>query len=167
MPDTMPSRQDVTAKPLMHIILKDAQETQKFGRRIASLLRPRDVLALSGDLGTGKSTLARAIIQEQTGQDEVPSPTFTLVQTYERPNQAAIWHFDCYRLTQAEEAYELGIEDAFDEAICLIEWPEKLDNLLPSNSLWLVFKEMGESRQLDILGPQSWAERLHTLDLET
>ena len=160
MPDTFENAQ------ILRISLKGAQDTQAFGRTLAAILRVGDVVALSGDLGVGKSTLARAVIQKLTNQDEVPSPTFTLVQTYGCPNGDQVWHFDCYRLSQAEEAYELGIEEAFDDAICLIEWPEKLEGLLPSQCLWLVLEEAGNGRQLDIFGTPNWAQRLKALDLE-
>ena len=98
----------------------------------------RDVIALRGDLGAGKTVFARAFIRARTRPDEeVPSPTFTLVQVYEPAGRAdaAIWHFDLFRLATAEDALELGIEDAFGGAISLIEWPERLGRLLPASRL--------------------------------
>jgi tRNA threonylcarbamoyladenosine biosynthesis protein TsaE len=111
--------------------LPDEAATAALARRIAALARAGDVIALHGDLGTGKTFFARAFI----GEADVPSPTFTLVQTYARPDGPAIWHFDLYRLKQASEAVELDIEDAFGEGISLIEWPERLGTLLPAERL--------------------------------
>ena len=106
-------------------------ETAQIAQDIAGLLRPGHVILLKGELGAGKSTFARALIQALCGADtEVPSPTFTLVQTYEAP-QFVLWHFDLYRLNHSEEIYELGIEEAYASGVCLIEWPERLGPYLP------------------------------------
>jgi tRNA threonylcarbamoyladenosine biosynthesis protein TsaE len=113
------------------IELDDEEATIRLGRRLAGLAREGDVIALEGDLGTGKSTLARSFIRAATTPDEeVPSPTFTLVQTYDS-EAAPIWHFDLYRLDKPDDAYELGIEEAFADGVCLIEWPDRLGRLLP------------------------------------
>src|ERR1700760_183578 len=98
--------------------------------RIAAVAEPADIIALKGEIGTGKTTLARAFIRARGNLDEVPSPTFTLVQVYDA-GSTAIWHFDLYRLRRPEDAWELGIEDAFASAISLIEWPERLGEVLP------------------------------------
>ncbi len=113
------------------LALANEAATAALARRIAALARPGDVIALHGDLGAGKTFFARAFI----GEADVPSPTFTLVQTYSRGDGAPIWHFDLYRLKQAGEAVELDIEDAFAEGISLIEWPERLGGLLPAERL--------------------------------
>ena len=110
--------------------LPDETATAGLAARLAALARPGDVIALKGELGAGKTTLARAFIAAKGGGGDVPSPTFTLVQLYELP-EVAIWHFDCYRLRDPEEAWELGIEDAFRDGISLIEWPERLGPLVP------------------------------------
>ena len=95
------------------IELPDEAATAALATRLARLVRRGDVIALKGELGAGKTVFARAFIQARAGGgEEVPSPTFTLVQVYEMPD-AALWHFDCYRLRDPEEAWELGIEDAF------------------------------------------------------
>jgi tRNA threonylcarbamoyladenosine biosynthesis protein TsaE len=117
------------------IDLPDEAATLRLGAALARQARPGDVLLLSGDLGAGKSTLARAFIRALTSpEEEVPSPTFTLVQTYDGAS-GEIWHFDLYRLERPEESWELGIEDAFIDGICLIEWPDRLGGLVPRQRL--------------------------------
>lgn len=108
------------------------QDTVNIGKQLAKIAQRGDVFALFGTLGMGKSVLARAFIQSFIGQKEVPSPTFTLLQTYETPN-FEIFHFDLYRIKSAEEIFELGMEEALYEGVCLIEWPEKMKNYLPKN----------------------------------
>ena len=114
--------------------LPDEAATAALAARIAELARAGDVIALKGELGAGKTSFARAFIRARGAAGEVPSPTFTLVQMYEL-GESAIWHFDCYRLRRPEEAWELAIEDAFNDGISLIEWPERLGPLLPARRL--------------------------------
>ena len=105
------------------------------------------MIALKGELGAGKTSFARAFIRARGGDDdEVPSPTFTLVQIYELPG-ATIWHFDLYRLRDPEEAWELGIEDAFRDGISLIEWPERLGALLPARRLEIALELSAAGRR--------------------
>ncbi len=136
------------------LTLPDEAATAALARRIAGFARPGDVIALMGDLGSGKTFFARAFI----GEDEVPSPTFTLVQIYDRPI-GRIWHFDLYRLNQAREAIELDIEDAFAEGISLIEWPERLGPLLPAERLDVALDFLAEpqARSLALTGRGRWA----------
>lgn len=115
--------------------LADETATRALAEALARLARPGDLLALEGTLGAGKSTFARAFIRALTSPDEeVPSPTFTLVQTYDAED-ATLWHFDLYRLEKPEDAYELGLEDALSDGICLMEWPERLGRLMPRHRL--------------------------------
>lgn len=98
---------------------------------------------LSGDLGSGKTHFARSLIQSRQSAaggpvEEVPSPSFTLVQTYQADG-LEIWHADLYRLSGPEEVYELGLDDALSEALCLIEWPERMGAHWPEMALWLLF----------------------------
>lgn len=123
---------------------------------MAFFLRSGDVLLLRGDLGAGKSTFARALIQTLCGSTtEVPSPTFTLVQTYDAPS-FLLWHFDLYRLEAPEEIYELGIEEAFQSSVSLIEWPEKAEGLLPQKALSVEFA-YGTTETERILTFTGWA----------
>jgi tRNA threonylcarbamoyladenosine biosynthesis protein TsaE len=118
---------------------------------LAEALRPGDVVALWGDLGVGKTTFARVLIQALVGEEiNVPSPTFTLVQTYDSLH-GEVWHCDLYRLKDPEEAFELGVEDAFHQAICLIEWPERLGGLLPHRRIDITFKIRDETtREINV-----------------
>lgn len=131
--------------------LPTEDDTARLGRALAALLRAGDCLLLEGPIGAGKSHLARALIRARLGREEdVPSPTFTLVQTY--PDTPDIWHADLYRLTHPDEVLELGLEEAFSSAICLIEWPDRLGTALPANPLRLTLAAAGDGRSatLDI-----------------
>lgn len=119
--------------------LDDEAATARLAAKIAGLARRGDVITLSGPLGAGKTAFARAFIAARSSadglpRDDVPSPTFTLVQTYELPS-GEIWHFDLYRLTNPDDADELGMDDAFATGISLIEWPDRLQGRLPSRHL--------------------------------
>lgn len=117
------------------LLLPDLAATRALARRLAAVARPGDVLALIGTLGLGKTELARAFIQALSGPDEeVPSPTFTLVQLYDG-TAGTIWHFDLYRLARPDDVWELGFEDALGGGILLIEWPDRLGPLLPRRRL--------------------------------
>ena len=146
---------------MVTIDLADESATAKLAARIAAASRPGDIIALKGELGAGKTSFARAFIRARGGDESVPSPTFTLVQTYDLPD-CVIWHFDLYRLCTAEEAWELGIEDAFQSGISLIEWPERLGPLLPARHL-IVALEFGPTptaRRATLASSGDWAGRL-------
>ena len=134
-------------------------DTAALGEQLAAYARPGDVIALSGDLGAGKTTLARALIRRLAGPGtEAPSPTFTLVQTYQTPS-LAIWHFDLYRLDDPREARELGMEEAVD-GLSLIEWPERLGQYLPSARLEVRLSFAGEGRIARLADLDDWSSRL-------
>jgi tRNA threonylcarbamoyladenosine biosynthesis protein TsaE len=146
------------------LLLADEAATAALGRRLADLARIGDVIALEGPLGAGKTTLARAFIRRLTSPDEdVPSPTFTLVQTYAGA-RGPIWHFDLFRLGHPDEAAELGLDDAFAEGIVLIEWPERLGLRLPARrlDLRLETEPEGDRRQATLAGA-AWNDRLAAL----
>ncbi len=144
--------------------LADLAATGRLAAALARLARPRDVLALSGPLGVGKTAFARAFIRALGGTEEVPSPTFTLVQLYELP-PLKLYHFDLYRLVLPEDAYELGIEEAFAEGVSLIEWPERLAALLPRERLEvaLEFADGPAARRCRLAGHGGWSARLAEL----
>ncbi len=116
--------------------LADEAATEALARRVAKAAGRGDTIGLIGDLGTGKTVFARAFIRAVLANpdEEVPSPTFTLLQTYEA-DALALYHFDLYRIEDPEEALELGIEEAFADGVALIEWAERLDGLLPADRL--------------------------------
>ncbi|OOY14842.1 tRNA (adenosine(37)-N6)-threonylcarbamoyltransferase complex ATPase subunit type 1 TsaE [Thioclava sp. DLFJ4-1] len=123
--------------------LPDPEATERLGALFAEFAGPGDVLLLDGQIGAGKTHFARALIQTRLGVAEhVPSPTFTLVQTYEA--DCEIWHADLYRLTDPDEVLELGLDAAFDNAICLIEWPDRLGSAAPKGALRLRFEQTEE-----------------------
>ncbi len=146
----------------IRITLADPAACEKLAARLAPLLRPGDVVALRGDLGVGKTTLARALIRALgAGGEEVPSPTFTLAQMYEA-RDFDVWHFDLYRLDKPADALELGIEDAMAESVCLIEWPERLGDFLPADRLDLGLEFGGgeTERVASLGGAGDWPRRL-------
>jgi len=118
--------------------------TARLGAVVARLLQPGDAVCLWGPLGAGKSTLARGLIRALTRPDEdVPSPTFTLVQFYEAPD-LSLAHFDLYRLAGPDEVEEIGLDEALDNGAVLIEWPERLEGRLPADRLDIEIAMAGE-----------------------
>ncbi len=155
----------------------DEAATARLARGLAALVRKGDVLALFGELGSGKTTFARAFINALPRQEvssdsapplnppeEVPSPTFTLLQVYQRA-PASVWHFDLYRVARPDEVYELGFEEALVEGIVLVEWPERLGPLLPAERLELHFDfaEPDQARRIALIGTGGWPGRLRNL----
>ncbi|MEQ9190455.1 MAG: tRNA (adenosine(37)-N6)-threonylcarbamoyltransferase complex ATPase subunit type 1 TsaE [Alphaproteobacteria bacterium] len=159
--------------------LADEAATERLAAAVASVAQAGDIVALWGGLGLGKTVFARAFIRARAGHTgtpppaEVPSPTFTLVQVYDMAAGPAVWHFDLYRLRQPEEAWELGIEDAFASAIVLIEWPERLGDLLaglsPAARLDVRLCDGGAAtaRCVSLTGHGGWSERLADLAAST
>lgn len=154
---------------LLHIDLADADATAALGRALANLAQAGDVLLLEGHIGAGKTHFARAFIQARLARlgrvEDVPSPTFTLVQVYDAAPE--IWHADLYRLTHSDELVELGLEEAFETAICLIEWPDRLADLAPEKALHLHFESIheGAQRRVWLSGNAEWTARLGAVGL--
>lgn len=138
------------------LLVRSLAETEDLARRIAPELRPGDAIALKGELGAGKTTLARAILRALGVEGEVPSPSFTLVQEYDTP-RLKILHCDLYRISNCAELVELGIEDALSEGAVLMEWPERAAARIPENALWIEIEIAGENeRRMKISGPERW-----------
>lgn len=139
-------------EPVLERLLADETQTARLGEDLALALRAGDVLALKGDLGAGKSTLARALIRALADDAglEVPSPTFTLVQSYD--TRVPVHHFDLYRLTSAAELDELGFEEALAQGAALIEWPERADGYLPKATVLIELVQHGEGRLARLSG---------------
>lgn len=132
----------------MEWLSQNEEDTSACARILADMLDPAAVVCLRGDLGMGKSVFARSLIRHLSGNPdlEIPSPTFTLVQTYET-SETEVWHFDLYRLKQSEEIYELGWEEALGQSLCLIEWPERIEELLPPRRIEIQLKTMGGNQR--------------------
>jgi tRNA threonylcarbamoyladenosine biosynthesis protein TsaE len=162
-----PRQRRYKARPMIIIDLADQAATEALAARIAAAAVPGDVIALSGELGAGKTTFARAFIRTRGGSGEVPSPTFNLVQLYELPD-ATFWHFDLYRLRDPDEAWELGIEDAFHDGISLIEWPDRLGLLLPVRHLAIALDltDVPGSRCAKLSAGREWRKRLAAVGVE-
>lgn len=147
--------------PFLTLSLPREADTSAFAAGLARMLRPGDVVLLAGPIGAGKSALARAVIRARLDNhdEDVPSPTFTLVQTYAHP-QGDIWHCDLYRLSHPDEATELGLEDAFANGICLIEWPDRLGSLRPTTALTIEMAAGTDRHSARLSGPGDWQDRL-------
>ncbi len=142
--------------------LADEAATGALARRIADAAAPGDVIALNGGLGAGKTAFARAFIRHLGDADEeVPSPTFTLLQTYSS-RAGDIYHFDLYRIEQPDDALELGIEEAFSDGITLIEWAERLQGMLPADRLDIRFEPGArpDARRAVLTGYGLWMAKL-------
>ena len=145
--------------PALTLTLQDPAATAQLGLLLCRHLQAGDVLALEGTLGSGKSVLARAIISTACPlEDDIPSPTFTLVQTYEPEAMPVIMHFDLYRLDDPQDALELGIEDAFIDVVSIIEWPQRLGGYLPRTALTIALAagDQETSRIAHIHGDLRW-----------
>ena len=148
------------------LLLADEAATTRLGQALAGYLAAGEVVLLAGDLGMGKSTLARGLIRALTRPDEdVPSPTFTLVQFYESTPPVA--HFDLYRLEDPEEIEEIGLHEAIDDGVTLIEWPERLGTggaeTLSPDRLSVRLEADGDGRRGHLTGHGVWVEKLKEL----
>lgn len=146
------------------ITLNSPEETSELAARLGAELRPGDSILLEGEIGSGKTHFARSLIQSlMSAPEDVPSPTFTLVQAYETPI-GEVWHCDLYRLSTVDEIEELGLTEAFDSAICLIEWPDKLGPLTPATALTVQMQtdpNVMETRHLTLTwSDQKWSRKL-------
>jgi tRNA threonylcarbamoyl adenosine modification protein YjeE len=133
----------------MEFICNTEEDTVRLGQKLSSIAKKGDVFALYGTLGMGKSVFSRAFVKSLTSANEVPSPTFTLVQVYEAKD-FDIYHFDLYRLKSPEEIFEIGMEEALYDGVCLIEWPEKMQGYLPKNIFRLEITPYEQGRKIKI-----------------
>lgn len=148
------------------VSLSTPKETEQLAQLLAPHLRAGDILLLEGSIGAGKTYFCRSIIQSLLAvPEDIPSPTFTLVQTYEGPN-FPIWHCDLYRLTHPDEAWELGLDEAFENALCLIEWPDRLGEDFHQDALVLNFEPRDDDTRLLTITSQSsrWCSLKEKLD---
>ena len=167
MLEPAPPRPAPNRSRLADFALNTPEATARFAGALAPRLGPGDCLCLEGDLGAGKTHFARAVIQARLAEygmvEDVPSPTFTLVQTYQA-GALEIWHCDLYRLGTAQEMDELGLSDAFDTGLCLIEWPGRMAEEMPVTALWLSLTMRPEAGarhlRLESARPEIWRDRL-------
>ena len=151
------------------LTLADADATCDLAHRLAPRLKPGDTILLDGPIGAGKTHFARCLIQHLLrAPEDIPSPTFTLIQTYDT-TAGEVWHADLYRLGDPSEVVELGLTEAFESAICLVEWPDRLGSLAPSTALHLSLQPdgSGDGRRAHLTGDISrWNDLLNGLNLD-
>ncbi len=147
------------------IFAKSEKDTIRVGRCLAEIAKRGDFFALYGTLGVGKSVLARAFIQKFCGNIEVPSPTFTLLQSYETDG-FDLYHFDLYRIKSPEEIFEIGMEEAIYNGVLLVEWPEKMGNYIPKDVFKIEISTENDGRKITIhCNSSEKQERLSMLEL--
>jgi tRNA threonylcarbamoyladenosine biosynthesis protein TsaE len=153
----------MTAANILRVLAPLEAETQAFAISLAPLLQPGDWVLLNGPLGAGKTTFARSLLQALGHYGDVPSPTFTLIQTYDGPEMhCPVWHVDLYRLDNARDVAQLGLDDAGDDVLLLVEWPERL-GAIPDHALRIDFSASSGHREIALYGNARWHERLRSL----
>ncbi len=152
------------------VYLATDEDTRALGETLAPNLGPGCVVLLDGPIGAGKTSLARAVIQSRMSRpgrvEDVPSPTYTLVQTYD-DGETEIWHADLYRLSDAGEVAELGLDSAFEDAVVMVEWPDRLGPAVPKDALRITMSVEGDSRRASFAWSDprwTWVGRLGTVD---
>jgi tRNA threonylcarbamoyl adenosine modification protein YjeE len=146
------------------VTTRSAAETERAARHLAAYLKAGDCLTLSGELGAGKTTFARALIRTRAGAEiDVPSPTFSLVEAYDF--DIPLHHVDLYRLESPDQAVELGLEELFDTGIVIIEWPERAAGLLPNARCGITIGQGQEDMRILAFEPrgEAWARRIETI----
>lgn len=133
-----------------HFQSENEKDTKNFAKSLASLLDKNDVIVLTGDLGSGKTKFVEGILSHFGLENEISSPTFTIVNEYEK-NKTKIYHFDVYRLEDSSEFYEIGGEEYFENGICLIEWGELIQDALPKEYLHITFSKDDNNENIRIL----------------
>lgn len=143
------------------MILPDLDATLALGARLASVARPGDAIALSGPLGAGKTSIARGLLAALGLEGEAPSPSFAIVQPYDPPEvRFPVLHVDLYRIETPDEAGELGLDEARDDSLLLVEWPERLGDQAWTDALWLTLDVTADgARALTAKVPAAWRDR--------
>lgn len=131
-------------------ISKSESETKNFAKKLASKLKVKDIVVLTGELGSGKTKFTEGFLSYFNLESEISSPTFTIVNEYKN-NNINIYHFDVYRLEDSSEFYEIGGDEYFENGICLIEWGELIQDALPKNYIHIVFEKSTEDENIRIL----------------
>lgn len=141
------------------IKLKNENDTLSFGKKLASLLKPTDVVVLTGELGSGKTKLTEGILSYFGLENEISSPTFTIVNEYQS-DSFFIYHFDVYRLEDSSEFLEIGGEEYFEKGICIIEWGEMISDVLPKDYIHIVFHKDELDENIRVLDITSYGKAL-------
>jgi tRNA threonylcarbamoyladenosine biosynthesis protein TsaE len=129
------------------VFSRSPEQTRQIGTRLGEVLRAGDVICLQGDLGAGKTTFVQGIAQGWGSLDSVSSPTFIIVNVYRRRDQACLFHMDAYRLDSTPEAEELDVDNMISQGPLLIEWPERMDGLVPPEHLWVQIEHIAEQER--------------------
>ena len=149
----------------MRVLLNNVEDTIKLGQKIAKIAKQDEIICLKGDLGAGKTTLARSLIQHLTNSNIVLSPTFPMLLTYEYKDNI-IWHYDMYRLEQPKDVWNLSFEDALNNGIIIIEWPEIIEHLLPKKKIEIVIKDLNNNaRSAEIIANQDFLKEINEFKL--
>jgi tRNA threonylcarbamoyladenosine biosynthesis protein TsaE len=131
----------------MDFFSRSPEQTRRLGLRLGAALQAGDIICLQGDLGAGKTTFVQGIARGWGARDSVSSPTFVLVNVYRRDDQARLFHMDAYRLDSTPEAEELDLDSMLAQGSLLIEWPERIGGLVPSERLWIDLSHVGEEER--------------------
>ena len=143
----------------MKILLNNIEDTIKFGNKLAQISKSDDIYCLKGNLGSGKTTIARAFISFLTKNNKILSPTFPMLITYDYKSNI-IWHYDMYRLTEPADVWNLNLEDALNKGIILIEWPEIIEHLIPNKKIEIIIKDLqNNKREVEINGPKEISKK--------
>ena len=136
----------------MKLLLNNIEDTIKFGSKLAQIGKSDDIYCLKGNLGSGKTTIARAFISFLTKNNKILSPTFPMLIKYDYKNNI-IWHYDMYRLNEPADVWNLNLEDALNKGIILIEWPEIIEHLIPNKKIEIIIKDLqNNKREVEING---------------
>jgi tRNA threonylcarbamoyladenosine biosynthesis protein TsaE len=131
----------------MDFFSRSPEQTRRIGMRLGAMLRTGDVICLQGDLGAGKTTFVKGVAQGWGSMDSVSSPTFIIVNEYRRADGGRLFHMDAYRLDSTPEAEELDLDSMLADGALLIEWPERMDGLIPSENLWIELEHVDEEER--------------------
>lgn len=132
---------------MKRILSKSAQQTRQLGQKLGQLLQPGDLLCLQGDLGAGKTTLTQGIAEGWGSADSVSSPTFVMVNLYRAADGTPLYHMDAYRIESLPEAAQIGLDDMLSEGALILEWPERIEALLPKERIWMNLTHQSETER--------------------
>ena len=148
---------------MQSLICKNENETREFAKNLASILKKGDVIVLSGELGAGKTKFVEGILEHFNLQDEISSPTFTIVNEYKN-DEINIYHFDLYRLSDIYEFENIGGEEYFNKGICIFEWGELIEDILPNDYIKIKFERIGNEDNYRKLNRETFGEKYKDID---